>query len=57
MPVTAVAGRRWSDASNDSVRWLDMSDGYYSCPRSWTTDAPEPQAPDDGATNSTAELE
>ena len=53
----------------DSVRWLDMSDGFCSCPRSWTTEAPEPQvsckrwwsslgrAPDDGTTNNTAELE
>ena len=73
MPVTAGAGRRWIDASKDSERWLDMSDGHCSNPRSWTTEAPEPQvscsrwwsslgAPaahtlDDGATDSTTELE
>ena len=31
MPVTPVAGR-WSDASKDSVRWLDMSKCFCSCP-------------------------
>ena len=42
-PSTAAARRRWNDDSKDSVRWLGMSDGLCSCPRSWATRAPEPQ--------------
>ena len=70
MPATAAAGRRWSAARKDTVCWLDMSDGFRSCPPRrrpshwslagdggvrWRGDRRAHS--DDGATNSTSELE
>ena len=68
MPITAAAGRRWSDASKDSVRWLNMLEskeldhrgaratGLLQAMVEFVGEAPASRTPDDRATDSTAEF-